>query len=104
MRRTNDPEDKANYRSIKTLIQKTTRQEFFKYINNIIEVGEEDIEIKAGKQKRFWNYIKALRKDNNGISPLKAEGKIYSEPKAKADILNEQYQSVFTREDTANVP
>ena len=59
---------------------------------------------KPFSQKRFWNYIKCLRKDNAGVSPLTEDGKLHPEPKAKANILNQPYQSVFTHEDESNIP
>ena len=45
------------------------------------------------------NYIKSLWKDSTGIAPLKDNGRLFNASKDKADILNRQYQSVFTQED-----
>ena len=50
--------------------------------------------------KKFWKYIKSRKKDNMGISPLKNEsGEEVIDSKGKAEILNQQYDSVFTNED-----
>ena len=38
--------------------------------------------------------------DNCGVAPLKENGKMHADPKDKANILNRQYESTFTREDT----
>ena len=54
---------------------------------------------KVGVTKRLWQYIKAKRRDCAGIAILKSHGKEFTKPKKKADILNEQYDSVFTLED-----
>ena len=51
--------------------------------------------------KRFWKYIKSLRKDCVGIPSLTTDG-VKSED--KADILNHQFSSVFTDEDLSSVP
>ena len=56
------------------------------------------------KQKRFWSFIKSLRKDSSGVAPLKENGKMHADPKDKTNILNRQYESVYTKEDTNNVP
>lgn len=48
--------------------------------------------------------LHTLRKDNDGISLLKNKGGIFNEPKAKADILNIQYQSIFKQEHQDDVP
>jgi hypothetical protein len=45
-----------------------------------------------------------LRRDTCGVSPLKDKGKLHAESIDKANILNNQYQSVFTREDKSSIP
>ena len=37
--------------------------------------------------------------DNLGVSRLKVQGKLYTNDKEKADILNNQFTSVFSEED-----
>ena len=96
MRKTMKDVDIKKYKQSKSNLQKLERQSYYNYINNLIE--EEDENHHHTKQKRFWNYIKSLRKDNNGISPLKDKGRLFNTPKNKADILNRQYMSVFTHE------
>ena len=54
--------------------------------------------------KVFWSYIKNLRKDNQGVSDLKVDGKLVSEDKQKAEALNDQFRSVFTEEGTGQIP
>ena len=48
--------------------------------------------------KRFWTYIKHQKTDHSGVAPIKVDGRLASEPKQKAEALNTQFQSVFTRE------
>ena len=79
-------------------VQKIERKSYWAYINGIIETSEPDNN-HAPKQKRFWNYIKSLRKDSTGIASLKDNGRLFNASEDKADILNRQYQSVFTQED-----
>ena len=45
--------------------------------------------------KKFWGYIKSIKKDASGVSPLKKDGVFVSDSKGKANILNQQYASVF---------
>ena len=56
------------------------------------------------KQKTFWSFIKPLRKDSSDVAPLKENGKMHEDPEDKSNILNRQYESVYTKEDTNNVP
>ena len=41
--------------------------------------------------------------DSVGASDLKHEGRLYSDSKTKAELLNSQIKSVFTREDTEHI-
>ena len=73
-------------------------QLFATIFRSIIEVGDPDSD-QQPKQKRFWSYIKSLRKDTTGVAPLKDSGRLFNAPKDKAEILSRQYQSVYTQED-----
>ena len=88
------------YKECKKAPQKHERQAYWTYINGIIEAEDPEVD-RPPKQKRFWNYIKSLRKDSTGVSSLKDNGRQFNSPKdtCKADILNRQYQFVFTHED-----
>ena len=76
--------------------QKTCKAAFRKaesdYVNNNIKTGLENNNVKP-----LWRYIKGQRNDSVGVSPLKENGEIHSESKAKASILLRQFSSVFTR-------
>ena len=70
----------------------------------MIEDGDDNETQQRKKQQRFWKYISSLKKDNTGIAPLKENGRLHQEPHEKANILNRQYQSVFTDEDKNDIP
>ena len=72
-------------------------------MDNIIEIGDPDQQHQP-KQKRFWSYIKSLWKDTGGVAPLKDNGRFHVNPREKADILNRQYESTWTREDKTSIP
>jgi Reverse transcriptase (RNA-dependent DNA polymerase) len=56
-------------------------------------------------KKRFFAYIKRRTKCRPGVGPLKdTRGKIVQEDGEVAELLNRFFSSVFTREDTANIP
>ena len=57
--------------------------------------------------KNFWNYIKSRKKDSHimGISPLQnLSGEYIIDNKGKAEILNKQYDSIFTDENLEQTP
>ena len=53
--------------------------------------SEPDTEEQSGKMKRFWSFVKSLRKDNSGVAPLKDQRKMHAYPVDKSNILNRQY-------------
>ena len=98
MRKTKKEKDVRRFKDCKKAVQKQERQSYWNYINNIIEVVDPDSG-QHPKQKRFWSYIKSLRKDTTGVAPLKDNGRLFNAPRDKAEILSRQYQSVYTQQD-----
>ena len=56
--------------------------------------------LESSDTKPFWRYVKSKRQDTVGISSLKKNGTLYSDPRDKSDILNNQFKSVFTEPQT----
>ena len=55
--------------------------------------------------KKFWSFIKSRGQEASGVATLKNKnGYLKSDKTSKAEILNEQFQSVYTREDTSSIP
>jgi hypothetical protein len=46
--------------------------------------------------KRFWTDIKHKKSDKSGVAPLRKNGRLETDPINKANILNEEFQSVFS--------
>ena len=53
----------------------------------------------AGKSKRLYLYVKSLKKDSSTVGPL-----FNSDAATQATLLNNQFASVFTDEDTTDMP
>ena len=68
-------------------------------MNKVIEEG-----LQSNNSKPFWKYVKSKKQDNIGAAPLKQKGNLITDAKAKADILVEQFQSVFTKNDDHTKP
>ena len=54
--------------------------------------------------KRFWSYIKSTRKDNLGVGTLKSGDTEIVNSEQKAEVLSDQFASVFTDENLFNIP
>ena len=65
----------------------------WEYINNTITQG-----VQTNNSKPFWKYIESIKQDNIGVTPLKKNGSLVCDSKEKAEILLDQFQSVFTRD------
>jgi hypothetical protein len=60
--------------------------------------------LQNNNSKPFWKYAKSLKQDNIGVSPLKGNGQLVNDSKRKADILVNQFKSIFTREENKTLP
>jgi hypothetical protein len=98
-RRTSRMEKRIQNMYLKRTLQSKIWEEYWKYLEGIICFNESDPNSeRPQKQKKFWNYIKGLRKDNSGVAPLRDNGILVNNTQQKAEILNIQYHSVFTQE------
>ena len=52
----------------------------------------------ANNSKRFWTFLKNRKTESSNIAVLKAHGIAAIDSKVKANILNEQFKSVYTNE------
>ena len=69
------------------------------HLNGILQSSLEE-----KNTKPFYRYIKAQKNDNFGISSLKFNGLMYSDSSSKSEILNKQFQLVFTKKSTTATP
>ena len=67
------------------------------YINAAVSNDE------GGKYKGFWRYVRSFKCDNTGTAVLMKDGVTATTPVEKAELLNKQFSSVFTSEDTDSV-
>ena len=96
-RETGKLKDWERYQRIKMEAKRKCKEAHDNYINS--KVSE------SGATKRFWSYVKTLKKDGSGIAPLKtANGALHSDNKSKANILNNQFSSVFNTDPEVNLP
>ena len=88
-----------NYRHFQRECKRAFRRAEWTYVNNTIQDGLEN-----NNSKPFWRYVKAKQQDNIGVSPLKRKGQLLSDSRSKADILVNQFSSVFTRDSSSSMP
>ena len=59
---------------------------------------------KNEKCKRFWSFVKSLKKDTLGITSLRENGILKTDTVNKANICNKQFQSASTHETDSEIP
>ena len=84
----------SDYKSHQKLCKKEFRAAESDYINKTINEGPA-----VNNPKPFWRFVKSRKCDNLGVSALKKKGHLHSDAKKKADILLDQFCSVFTSDD-----
>ena len=78
--------------------------------DKIIRHAEKEYERRLSKESRsnpkyFWKYVQSKMKTNTGIRPLlRKDGQMVVSDADKEDVLNTSFSSVFTRENTTNIP
>ena len=96
-RRTGNRRDIKRYQTLKKATRTACKSAYNEYVTNIISPES------TTNPKRFWSFINSKHKDNSGVVPLKSsDGITYSDPERKANILNDQFTSVFNSGETTD--
>ena len=87
---------KETEKKVRNLIRNTKRR----FEKKLAQGGED-----GHSKRQFFSYVRTKTKSRPGVGPLKdEEGKMISGDKEMAEMLNEFFVSVFTREDTRDIP
>ena len=97
-KRSRSGRDWDHFRELRRKAQKSLRKSYHDYIGKILD-PEEDT---GGK--RLWSFLKARRQEHSGVATLKSATGLVRSSRDKAQVLNNQFSSVFTNEDTQNLP
>ena len=80
-----------------------------KQVQNSIRNAKRNLEKKLANNSRnnraFNSYVKSRSKDKPGVGPLiNDQGQVISKSIDMAEILNKSFSTVYTKEDTQNIP
>ena len=104
-RETKSENHKKRFLKLRQDAQRAERSAYKAYTDAIFGLNDtQDASDRQNITKRFWSFIKSKRKDTCGVSPLRDNGLLISDAKGKANILNNQYSSVFTDQDGSHLP
>ena len=88
--RSKQPQDWNRYKALKKQAQKACRDTHDEFVITMLTND-------SANPKRFWNFIKSRQKNSTGVGPLKTDGLTFSDSLNKANIMGEQFCSVYTR-------
>ena len=102
-KRSKSTEAYNNFKILKHRIQTEIRTSYWRYINTLILPPNDDNQ-PPRCQKKLWSYIKNIRRDQVSIASLRLDDNTVTDSLDKAELLNEQFKSVFTYEPDDNPP
>ena len=91
-------DDWKEYHAAKKLMQRECRQAHNRFLCEIF-----DPDSNRG-YKNLWSYVKCKRHDQVAIFPLVVNNSTISESQEKANVINQQFSSVFTDENVSTLP
>ena len=102
------PTDRCAFLEAKQLVKQKLKQAHDRYIEEILGLTNSLEQPEPNCQsspephkstlapKKLFSLLKNSKQDSKGIAPLKKDGKLYSNTVVEANVLNQQFQSVFT--------
>jgi hypothetical protein len=98
-KRTKKKRDTDRYKRLQHKVKHMIRPASKTYLENT------NSEAYTSNPKKFWSFIKSKGQEASGVPPLKnKDGFLKSDSASKAEILNDQFVSVFTKEDLTSMP
>ena len=91
-----------SYKKFRAHVQKVIRDAYWRHVSNIFTLEENETDLDSPKKnikvKRFWSFVKSLKKEASEITSLRENRILKTDTVEKANICNRQFQSAFTRE------
>ncbi|KAL8614200.1 hypothetical protein ACOMHN_026417 [Nucella lapillus] len=95
MKKHGTEELKTEVRRLRREVQQKLRRAYWDYVNRLFTPQEEEQD-RTLCTKQFWTYIKHQRASQSGVPPLKVQGRLVTDSKAKAEALNSQFFTAFS--------
>ena len=101
-KRTQNPQHWKKFKELRKTWKRSLLEAHNDYVLGLLDWSDKKNSPSIGKT--FWTYMKSKRKDNVGISSLNSGNTEVTDNKAKAEILSNQFKTVFTDEDVDTIP
>ena len=96
----NPMKEKEKIKKLKQTKQSACRKAYWSYVENLITESKKEPQQSNTFEvsKRFWSFIKHKKTDSSAVQSLNVSGNMVTDPKAKSNALNDQFQSVFSNQ------
>ena len=91
-------EDRQKFKKVNNEVDSMINTSHSNYLDSLVGIIDDSdpVENSRPNTKKLFSYLKNCRQDSQGIAPLKEDGQICTDNVKKANLLNKQFQSVFT--------
>ena len=91
-------EDRQKFKKVKYEVDSMINTSHSNYLDSLVGIIDDSdpVENSRPNTKKLFSYLKNCRQDSQGIAPLKGDGQICTDNVKKTNMLNKQFQSVFT--------
>ena len=86
------------YKELRKECQRESRKAYSSHVNSLVS------EDQTVNPKKLYSFIKSKKCAASGVAPHSSNGTNHSDSVKKSNILNDQFTSVFTSEDTTSIP
>ena len=97
-KRSQNPQHWSEFRDARKRLHKNLKSAREKFVSDYLGESIKD------NPKRFWSFIKHIKKDDPCVADFKVDGQIISDSETKSDLANKQFSNVYTKEDLASIP
>ena len=97
MKKFYSPSRQQQYNQLRNKVRAATRFDFKVFVDSITEKLHQS-------SKPFWNWINKIRACHNPIPAINDKDQVVTSDSAKANLFNQYFVSVFTKEDTSVLP
>ena len=99
--RSGRPYDQSGFIEYKHLVRRVSDRAYEKYLGDILGLNNYQEDQNGGeppkaKTKKLYSLLKHSKQDSSGIAPLRKDCQTLLTETAKANALNDQFQSVFS--------
>ena len=99
--RSGRPYDQSRFIVYKHLVRRVSDRAYEQYLGDIMGLNNDQEDQNGGelpkvKTKKFYSLLKHSKQDSSGIALLRKDGRTLLTETAKANALNDQFQSMFS--------